>query len=77
MALFSKRRKDGDLVKDGDPMTRIMPYVMPGRNESAVYYRMTKYVKILTQFVPPASSETGQALILLHAAENGAQRRTA
>ncbi len=31
------RRSDGDLVPDLPPMRRIMPYVMRGRNESAVY----------------------------------------
>ena len=41
MALFSKRRSDGELVRDADPMSRLMPYIMRGRNESAVYYRIT------------------------------------
>ena len=36
MALFSKKRSDGELVRDGDPMNRIMPYIMRKRNESAV-----------------------------------------
>lgn len=38
---LSKKRSDGNLVKGGDPMMHIMPYVMRGRNESAVYYQMT------------------------------------
>jgi hypothetical protein len=36
MPLF--RRPDGDLVKDESPVRRMIPYVMRGRNESAVYH---------------------------------------
>jgi len=32
------RRPDGDLVRDLPPTKRIMPYMMRGRNESAVYF---------------------------------------
>ena len=32
------RRPDGDLVKGESPVRRIMPYLMPGRNESAVFH---------------------------------------
>jgi len=35
MPLFG--RPDGDLVRDESPVRRIMPYLMVGRNESAVY----------------------------------------
>jgi hypothetical protein len=35
MPLF--RRSDGDLVRDEGPVRLIMPYLMRGRNESAVY----------------------------------------
>jgi hypothetical protein len=35
MPLF--RRPDGDLVRNESPLRRIMPYIMRGRNESAVY----------------------------------------
>lgn len=34
MPLF--RRHDGDLIRGAPPMRRIMPYLMPGRNESIV-----------------------------------------
>lgn len=37
--LFSKRRSDGTLVDDIEPITQIMPYIMRGRNESAVFIR--------------------------------------
>jgi pyruvate/2-oxoglutarate dehydrogenase complex dihydrolipoamide acyltransferase (E2) component len=39
MPLF--RRPDGDLVRDESPVRRIMPYLMRGRNESAVYQDTT------------------------------------
>jgi hypothetical protein len=35
MPLF--RRSDGDLVRDLSPVRYMIPYVMPGRNESVVY----------------------------------------
>lgn len=43
MGLFgiTKRRNDGKLVKDGDPMSHVMTYVMRGRNESAIYYKLS------------------------------------
>ncbi len=36
MPLF--RRSDGDLVADESPVRRMIPYIMRGRNESAVYH---------------------------------------
>lgn len=39
MSIF--RRSDGDLIKDLPPERRFMPYMMPGRNESAVYHEQT------------------------------------
>jgi pyruvate/2-oxoglutarate dehydrogenase complex dihydrolipoamide acyltransferase (E2) component len=38
MGILSKKRSDGILIKDIDPYAMLMPYVMRGRNESAVYY---------------------------------------
>lgn len=32
------RRPDGDLVGDAPPYRQLMPLIMPGRNESAVYF---------------------------------------
>ena len=37
--LIGKKRNDGTLVTDLEPMTRLMPYIMRGRNESAVFIR--------------------------------------
>jgi hypothetical protein len=36
MPLF--HRSDGDLVRNLDPVRRMMPLIMPGRNQSAVYH---------------------------------------
>ena len=36
MPLFG--RSDGDLVRGESPVRRLMPYLMPGRNESVVYH---------------------------------------
>jgi hypothetical protein len=44
MPLF--RRSDGDLLTDLSDVRRMMPYLMPGRNESIVYHAMQ--VKIST-----------------------------
>ena len=38
MGILSKKRSDGILVRDVDPYAMLLPYVMRGRNESAVYY---------------------------------------
>ena len=36
MPLF--RRPDGDVLKDLDPIRRMMPYLMPRRNDSVIYH---------------------------------------
>jgi hypothetical protein len=48
--IFNKR-KDGKLVKGGDPMMHIMPYVMRGRNESAVYYGKSFCVEDIQEYI--------------------------
>lgn len=49
--MFLNRRKDGKLVKGGDPMMHIMPYVMRGRNESAVYYGKSFCVENVQEYI--------------------------
>lgn len=48
---FSKKRSDGTLVRDGDPMQHIMPYIMPGRNESAIYYKKSIDVEQVQAYI--------------------------
>lgn len=45
------RRADGDLVKDGTDLRRIMPYVMRTRNESVVYFEQTIDVRNAERYV--------------------------
>lgn len=53
MGILSKKRSDGILIKDIDPYAMLVPYVMRGRNESAVYYSksidITPALEYLTQ----------------------------
>ena len=49
--MLFNRRKDGKLVKGGDPMMHIMPYVMRGRNESAVYYGKSFCVENIQEYI--------------------------
>lgn len=49
--MFS-RRSDGRLVKDSrDPIGDIMPYIMRGRNESAVYYSKSYCVDNIQTYI--------------------------
>lgn len=45
------RRADGDLVKDGTDLRRVMPYVMRTRNESVVYFEQTIDVRNAERYV--------------------------
>lgn len=46
------RRSDGTLVKDTrDPIGDIMPYIMRGRNESAVYYSKSYCVENIQNYI--------------------------
>lgn len=44
-------RKDGDLVRDVPAYRRIMPYIMRGRNESAVYFEQRVDARAALAFV--------------------------
>lgn len=48
---FSKKRSDGTLVRDGDRMQHIMPYLMRGRNESAIYYKTSLDVEPIQAYI--------------------------
>ena len=46
------RRSDGTLIRDTrDPIGDIMPYIMRGRNESAVYYSKSYCVENIQQYI--------------------------
>lgn len=63
--IFNKRRPDGQLVKGGDPMMHIMPYVMRGRNESAIYYRDTVDIGNMQRYIREKRRE-GQRITLFN-----------
>lgn len=48
---LGKKRKDGKLVTDGDPMNHIMPYIMRSRNESVIYYKNAIEVKPIRDYI--------------------------
>ncbi len=51
MILF-KRRSDGTLVRDTrDPIAEFMPYLMRGRNESAVFYSKSYCVENMQKYI--------------------------
>jgi hypothetical protein len=49
--VFWWRRADGDLVKDGTDLRRVMPYVMRRRSESTVYFEQRIDVRNAERFV--------------------------
>jgi hypothetical protein len=49
--VFWWRRADGDLVKDGTDIRRMMPYVMRTRNDSVVYFEQRIDVRAAERFV--------------------------
>ncbi|NLJ94926.1 MAG: hypothetical protein GX326_05500 [Clostridiaceae bacterium] len=49
--IFGSKRKDGKLVKDGDPINHVMPYVMRNRNESVIYYQNQFQVKPIRDYI--------------------------
>jgi hypothetical protein len=49
MSLF--RRVDGDPIPDLSPVRRLMPHLLPGRNESAVYYEQSLDLSATLPFI--------------------------
>lgn len=49
--LFGKGRSDGYLVEDNEPMHSIMPYLMRGRNESAVYFKYSVEIDNIRAYI--------------------------
>ena len=74
--MFWWRRADGDLVKDGTDLRRVMPYVMRKRSESTVYFDQRIDVRNAERFVRAfneAHPETRTTLfqVMLWAARQG------
>lgn len=55
--IFGKKRFDGKLVQNADPLVSIMPYLFKGRNESVVYYRKTISLSNIENFIKTRKKE--------------------
>jgi hypothetical protein len=64
MPLF--RRPDGALCKDLPPVRRIMPYLMPGRNESAVYHEVVYDISRTRSWLKAYNRAHAQRATLFH-----------
>jgi 2-oxoacid dehydrogenases acyltransferase (catalytic domain) len=65
MPLF--RRPDGDLITDESPVRRMIPYLMRGRNESAVYHdEVIDISKVRPWMRAWNQSHPGDAITLFH-----------
>jgi hypothetical protein len=59
-------RSDADAVKDVPPTRAIMPFIMRGRNESAVYFEVFVDATPLRAFIESERARTGQKVTVLH-----------
>ncbi len=59
-------RSDGERVKDLSLLRRFIPYVMPGRNESAVYFEQQLRVGSTLAFLATAAEEGGRKVSFFH-----------
>lgn len=64
MPLFS--RPDADLVTDESPVRRMIPYLMLGRNESAVYHEQVLDIARAKQWLKVYNQHHKQAATLFH-----------
>ena len=60
MSLF--QRPDGDLVRRLSPVRRLMPYLMRGRNQSAVYYQQTFDLTRTSSFIRAWNAQHNELL---------------
>lgn len=63
--LFRKGRSDGYLVEDKEPMHSIMPYLMRGRNESAVYFKYSVEIDDIRDYIR-AQRRAGKRITLMN-----------
>ncbi len=59
-------RRDGDLVRDATPLRRVMPLIMRGRNESAVFFEQRVDITKAKAFLDDVRARSGQKATLLH-----------
>lgn len=59
-------RPDGTRLRDLDPMRRMLPMLMPTRNEAAVYYEQIVDATALTAFLERWNAGPGPRLTPLH-----------
>ena len=64
MPIFS--RSDGTLIKNESRVRRIMPYLMRGRNESAVYHEQTCDLTVARRLLRDYNRAHDQAATLFH-----------
>lgn len=67
-------RSDGDRVKDLSPTRAIMPYLMPTRTESQVFFELTLDAAKVEGVVARARAATGLKVTVLHLAVAAAAR---
>jgi hypothetical protein len=60
MMLFSKDRRDGIYLKDLASFKKFLPWIMPGINQSAVYFRSQVDLKKTVPFVQAWNEKGGQ-----------------
>lgn len=65
MYLFTKNRRDGTLVKDGDIKHIVMPYLMKSRNASCVYLRHTVDIDIIQGYIKK-ERRAGRRITMMH-----------
>jgi len=54
--MFTKKRKDGTYIKDLPYFTRLMPYIMPTRSESCIYFEQDLDVTRALAYVREANA---------------------
>ena len=54
-SMFTKRRNDGTYIEDLPHFTRMLPYVMPSRTESAIYFEQDFDVTKSLEYVREAN----------------------
>ena len=61
-----KRRSDGDLVKNIHPYRQLMPFIMPGRNESVCYYDDYVRAEPMLDYIQRARNEFDTDINVTH-----------